>query len=302
MPADILLLETGLGGEFDATNVIAAPLATIIMPISFDHMQFLGDSLAKIAAAKAGILKQGRPAIVAQQPPEAAAVIEARAAALSAPLWRCGSEWNFEIGDSGFTYRDAKGAIALPKPVLPGRHQYGNAAAAVAATRWLQDFGLSERAIAAGLTSAVWPARMQRLKRGPLVDLLPPDWELWLDGGHNADAGQVIAGMIEEWQQAARKPVSLIFGMLTSKDPLAFLRHLAPVAEDLSAVGIPGDHSSIAVPDAVGFARQAGLPAEGYDSPAAALAAIVARHGTAPRRVLICGSLYLAGTVLAENG
>ena len=145
-PADVLLLETGLGGEFDATNVIAAPLATIVMPISFDHMQFLGDSLAKIAAAKAGILKQGRPAIIAPQPPEAAAVIEQRAAALNAPLWRCGSEWNFEIGDSGFTYRDAKGAIALPRPVLPGRHQYGNAAAAVAATRWLPDFGLTDDA------------------------------------------------------------------------------------------------------------------------------------------------------------
>ena len=301
-PADILLLETGLGGEFDATNVIGSPLATIIMPISFDHMQFLGESLAKIAAAKAGILKQGRPAIVAQQPPEAAAVVEARATALSAPLWRCGSEWNFEIGDGGFTYRDAKGAIKLPRPVLPGRHQYGNAAAAVAATRWLQEFALSERAIAAGLTGAVWPARMQRLKRGPLVDLLPQGWELWLDGGHNADAGQVIAGMIEEWQQIARKPVSLIFGMLTSKDPLAFLRHLTPVVEDLSAVGIPGDHASIAVPDAVDFARQAGLSAEGYDSPAAALAAIIARHGSAARRVLICGSLYLAGTVLADNG
>jgi dihydrofolate synthase / folylpolyglutamate synthase len=301
-PADILLLETGLGGEFDATNVIAAPLATIIMPISFDHMQFLGDSLAKIAAAKAGILKQGRPAIVAEQPPEAAAVIIERASALGAPLWRCGIDWNFAIGDNGFTYHDSRGEIALPKPALSGRHQYGNVAAAVATTRWLQDFALSDRAIAAGVTGAVWPARMQRLTRGPLVDLLPPDWELWLDGGHNADAGQVIAGMIEEWQQQERKPVSLIFGMLTSKDPLAFLRHLAPVADDLSAVGIPGDHSSIAVPDAVGFARQAGLPAEGYDSPVSALAAIIARHGNAPRRVLICGSLYLAGTVLADNG
>ena len=301
-PADILLLETGLGGEFDATNVIAAPLATVIMPISFDHMQFLGDSLASIAAAKAGILKAGRPAIIAQQPPEAAAVFEQRAAALHAPLWRCGSEWHFEIGGKGFAYRDAKGTMTLPKPVLPGRHQYGNAATAVATTRWLDGFGVSERAIAAGLGTAVWPARMQRLTRGPLVDLLPPDWELWLDGGHNADAGIIIAAMIEEWQQSARKPVSLIFGMLTSKDPLAFLRHLAPVAEDLSAVGIPGDHSSIAVPDAVGFARQAGLPAEGYESTQAALAAIVARHGSAPRRVLICGSLYLAGTVLADNG
>ncbi|WP_119303552.1 bifunctional folylpolyglutamate synthase/dihydrofolate synthase [Dongia deserti] len=300
--ADILLLETGLGGEFDATNVIDAPRATIITPISFDHMQFLGNSLAKIAAAKAGILKPGRPAIIAQQPPEAAAVIDARAAALRAPLWRCGSEWNFEIGERGFTYRDSHGAIALPKPVLPGRHQFGNAATAVAATRWLEDFALSEHAMAAGLANAVWPARMQRLSRGPLVDLLPPGWELWLDGGHNADAGQIIADMIGEWQQQERKPVSLIFGMLTSKDPLAFLRPLAPLAEDLSAVAIPGDHSSLSAADAVSFAGQAGLPAAGYESIAAALAAIIERHGLAPRRVLICGSLYLAGTVLAENG
>jgi len=301
-PADILLLETGLGGEFDATNVIASPRACVIMPISFDHMQFLGHSLAEIAKAKAGIIKAGRPAIIAHQPPEAAAVIERRAAELGAPLWRSGTEWNFEIGDAGFTYRDARGALALPKPVLPGRHQFGNAAAAVAATRCLVDFALPEKAIAAGIGNAIWPARMQRLKRGPLVDLLPPGWELWLDGGHNEDAGLIIADMIQEWQRAARHPVSLIFGMLTSKDPLAFLRHLAPVAQDLSAVGIPGDHASIAVADAVGFARQAGLPADGYESTREALAATIARHGSAPRRVLICGSLYLAGTVLADNG
>jgi dihydrofolate synthase/folylpolyglutamate synthase len=302
VPADILLLETGLGGEFDATNVIAAPRASIIMPISFDHMQFLGSSLAGIAKAKAGIIKAGRPVIVAQQPPEAAAVIEARATALNAPLWRCGREWNFEIGDNGFTYRDAQRTIALPKPVLPGRHQFGNAAVAVATTRFLDDFALSDRHVAAGLANAAWPARMQRLTRGSLVGALPDGWELWLDGGHNEDAGRIIADMIGEWQRTVRKPVSLIFGMLTSKDPLAFLRHLTPVAEDLSAVGIPGDHSSIAVPDAVAFARQAGLRAEGYESTQAALAAIVARHGPTPRRVLICGSLYLAGTVLAENG
>jgi dihydrofolate synthase/folylpolyglutamate synthase len=301
-PADILLLETGLGGEFDATNVIDAPLASVIMPISFDHMQFLGNSLAEIAAAKAGILKQGRPAIIAQQPPDAARVVEARAAALGAPLWRCGAEWSFEIGESGFTYRDAQGALALPRPVLPGRHQFANAATAVAATRWLQDLAPPEHAIAAGLTGAVWPARMQRLGRGPLVDALPPGWELWLDGGHNEDAGQIIADMIREWQSREPRPVSLIFGMLTSKEPRAFLRPLAPLAEDLSAVAIPGDHASLSAADAVGFARQAGLAAEGYASTASALAAIIARHGPAPRRVLICGSLYLAGTVLAENG
>src|SRR5262245_5227131 len=196
VPADIVLLETGLGGTFDATNVIAAPRASVIMPISFDHMQYLGDTLAKIAANKAGIMKAGRPAIIAEQPPEAAAVFEQRATALRAPLWRCGAEWSFAITASGFTYRDARGALSLPKPRLPGRHQYGNAAAAVATTRWLEDFALTDRAIAAGLQSAEWPARMQRLTRGPLVDALPRDWELWLDGGHNEDAGRIIADMI----------------------------------------------------------------------------------------------------------
>jgi dihydrofolate synthase/folylpolyglutamate synthase len=142
---------------------------------------------------------------------------------------------------------------------------------------------------------------MQHLSSGPLAAMLPPGWELWLDGGHNEEAGQIIADMIADWRRDDAKPVSLIFGMLSTKDPLAFLRHLAPVAEDLAAVGIPGDHASLAVADAVGFARQAGLPAEGFDSPAQALAAIIARHGPAKRRVLICGSLYLAGTVLAEN-
>jgi dihydrofolate synthase / folylpolyglutamate synthase len=307
-PADILLLETGLGGEFDATNVIDAPLAAIITSISFDHMQFLGETLTKIAGAKAGILKAGRPGIIGPQPPEAAEVIRRRAEAVGAPLWRHGVEWTFEERkdgeerEDGFRYRDADGEVALPKPALPGRHQFANAATAIAATRRLRDFGIADRHCAEGLSNAVWPARMQRLVSGPLVDRLPTEWELWLDGGHNADAGAVIAGMIEEWQAKERKPISLIFGMLTTKEPLAFLRHLAPHAEDLSAVGIPGDHASLAIADAVGFARQAGLPADGYDSTDAALAAIIAKHGAAPRRVLICGSLYLAGTVLAANG
>ena len=174
------------------------------MPISFDHMQFLGNSLAEIAKAKAGIIKAGRPTIVAHQPPEAAAVIEKRAAQLGAPLWRCGAEWNFAIGGDGFTYRDAHGALDLPKPVvLPGRHQFGNAAAAVAATRFLDGFapvGESHRR----------RHRRRRLARAHAAPHARPagrssaaaSWELWLDGGHNEDAGLIIADMIEEWQQA----------------------------------------------------------------------------------------------------
>ena len=302
MPADILLLETGLGGRVDATNVVAAPVATVLMPISFDHMQFLGDTLAKIAFEKAGIIKQGRPVIVAPQPPEAAEVFARRAAECAAPLFRHGSEWSFAVDGDGFTYQDAGGKMRLPKPALAGRHQVANAATAVATARRLEGFAIGPEQIAAGLRQAEWPARMQHLRKGPLVAMLPPGWELWLDGGHNEEAGQIIAGMIDDWRGEAQKPVSLIFAMLSTKEPVAFLRHLAPVAEDLSAVAIPGDHSSLPAADSVAFARQVGLPAEAFESPAKALAAIIARHGSAPRRVLICGSLYLAGTILAENG
>jgi dihydrofolate synthase/folylpolyglutamate synthase len=217
-------------------------------------------------------------------------------------LFRHGSEWSFAPGADGLVYRETSGELRLPRPCLAGRHQFANAATAVAAARQLEGFTATPAHLAAGLANAEWPARMQRLRRGPLVEALPPDWELWLDGGHNADAGQVIAEMIGDWRARDPKPVSLIFGMLNTKDPLAFLRHLAPVAEDLAAVAIPGDHASLSVEDMAGFARRVGLPAEGFDSTAAALAAIVAGHGAAPRRVLICGSLYLAGTVLANNG
>lgn len=302
VPADILLLETGLGGRSDATNVVAAPLATVLTPISMDHMQFLGDTLGKIAFEKAGIIKRGRPAIVGVQPPEAAAVFAKSAAELDAPLFRHGAEWDFSIESSGFTYRDAGGELTLPRPGLAGRHQFANAATAVAVARKLDGFEIPLAHIGAGLLGAEWPARMQRLSRGPLPAMLPPGWELWLDGGHNADAGQIIADMIADWRRSDPKPVSLIFGMLNTKDPLAFLRHLAPVAEDLSAVAIPGDHASLSVAEMVEFAGRAGLPAQGFDSTGAALMAVIARHGPEPRRVLICGSLYLAGTVLAENG
>ncbi|TDQ83441.1 dihydrofolate synthase/folylpolyglutamate synthase [Dongia mobilis] len=304
-PADILLLETGLGGEFDATNVIDAPLATVQMPISFDHMQFLGDSLAKIATAKAGIIKRHRPVVISPQPAEAMAVFEARAAALQAPLYRFGREWNCD-GDlkSQLRYFDARGPRLYPAPGLAGRHQYRNAGCAVATTGVLEGFKISDAHIAQGLRDVTWPARMQRLTRGPLVEMLPDGtWELWLDGGHNAEAGEVIAGMLADWRITDGKPAHLIFGMLNTKDPVAFLAQLAPHAEDLAAVAIPGDHASLSVEECVAAAAQVGLLAHGYRSVEAALRAIIDAHdgSTEPRRILICGSLYLAGTVLAEN-
>jgi dihydrofolate synthase/folylpolyglutamate synthase len=312
-PADVLLLEVGLGGEFDATNVIDRPLATVLMPISMDHMQFLGDTIEKIAAAKAGIVKAGRPAIIGRQPPEALAVFEAKANALGAPLYRYGREWFADgaLKDS-LRFQDRRGPRRYPAPGLLGRHQFGNAGAAVAATYWLDGFKITDGAIAQGLREVQWPARMQRLTSGPLIDMLPPGWELWLDGGHNEDAGQVIADMIRDWQtqDLARggraKGTDLrthaIFGMLSTKDPIAFLKPLSPLLDDLNAVAIPGDHASLSAEDCVKAGTAVGLISNGYPSVEAALRSVVDAHDDGPPcRVLICGSLYLAGTVLAEN-
>jgi dihydrofolate synthase/folylpolyglutamate synthase len=308
-PADVVLLETGLGGTFDATNVIDRPLASVLMPISMDHMQFLGDSLEKIAANKAGIMKQGRPAIVGRQPEEALAVFEAKAKELNAPLYRYGKEWFVDgmLKDS-LRFLDTRGPRRYPPPGLLGSHQFANAGTAIAATRWLEGFKIDDGAISRGLRNVEWPARMQRLTHGPLTEMLPKGWELWLDGGHNEDAGQVIANMIRDWQDQDRKRgtelrAHAIFGMLSSKDPVAFLKPLAPLLEDLNAVAIPGDHASLSAEDCVKAGTEVGLISSAFPSVEAALRAVIDSHNDGPAcRVLICGSLYLAGTVLAENG
>jgi len=308
-PADVVLLETGLGGTFDATNVIDQPLASVLMPISMDHMQFLGDTLEQIAANKAGIIKQGRPAIVGRQPEPALAVFEAKAKALDAPLYRYGKEWFVDglLKDS-LRFLDTRGPRRYPPPGLLGSHQFANAGTAIAATHWLEGFKIDDGAIAQGLRNVQWPARMQRLTNGPLVEMLPQNWELWLDGGHNEDAGQVIANMIRDWQDQDRKRgadlrAHAIFGMLSTKDPVAFLKPLAPLLEDLNAVAIPGDHASLSAEQCVKAGTEVGLISSAFPSVEAALRAVVDSHDDGPAcRVLICGSLYLAGTVLAENG
>ena len=206
-----------------------------------------------------------------------------------------------EAGD-GLRYEEAGRILDLPAPVLAGRHQFANAATAVAATRWLTGFEIGPGEIKAGLAHAEWPARMQRLARGPLVDLLPPDWELWLDGGHNQDAGRIIAAMLREWKSSRPTGISLIFAMLNTKDPLAFLEPLAPLVDDLAALAIPGDHASLKAEECLAVAAEAGIEARAFENAAEALANIKELHPAGPRRVLICGSLYLAGTILAENG
>ena len=301
-PADILLLEVGLGGIYDATNVIERPLLTVLTPISFDHMQHLGNTLTAIAGAKAGIMKQGVPAVIGPQPPEALAVFESRGGELGCPLSRCGREWRVRTESAGLVFGDATGERHFPLPGLVGPHQVDNAGTALACLPYLRDFGIAEAAVRRGLVEVEWPARMQRLTRGPLVELLPAGWELWLDGCHNADGGRAAAGVAAMWTtQAPALPLHLIFGSLSTHDPVGILQPLAPHAGADRTVTIPGEHKTLTAEQSAAAAREAGIPAVAAASVRAALADIVAGRQR-PARVLICGSLYLAGTVLAENG
>ncbi len=302
-PADMVLLETGLGGRLDATNLIPRPAACAISPVSLDHQHYLGDTLALIAAEKAGILKTGVETAVAAQEPEALGAIEKRAAEIGAPLFLQNRDWAVAGKDTGLEYRDKTQTLALPVPNLPGAHQTGNAGLACAVFSILerQGLGIPKDAIAHGLTRAQWPARLQRLGRGPLAALVPSGWELWLDGGHNPAAGAALAAHADTWaKQAPARPLHLVVGMINTKDMTGFLGPLAAHARSLTAVTIPNEANAVPASVIADAARAVGLPAHGAPDAAAAIAAIggAAQSG----RILICGSLYLAGTVLADNG
>jgi len=296
-PADVVLLETGLGGRLDATNVIRHPAATAITPISLDHQAFLGDTIAAIAGEKAGILKPGAPAVIGPQPSDAALVFDTRAAEIGAPLYRFAEEWRCTANNGGMRYAGRHWQFDLPLPSLPGAHQIINSGTALACLEQLAGFPLSRDAIAAGLCQIDWPARLQRLQIGPLIAMLPEGWELWLDGGHNPGAGEVLGAMAAGWRD---RPLYLVTGMLNTKDAAGFLAPLAPHARALCAVTIPGEDNPLPAGDIAAAARSVGLSAEESPSVTAALDAIAARPG--PARVLICGSLHLAGIVLALNG
>ncbi len=299
--ADALLLEVGLGGRLDATNVVRTPELSLITPISIDHTEHLGDTIEKIAFEKAGILKPGVGAAIGPQMAGAMGVIEAQAEHVGAPLHRHGREWSIEAEGGGLHYRGRHWRLALPRPALVGAHQVENAGLAVAAAERLERFRIAPEHLAAGLTRVQWPARLQRLKRGPLVAALPgPGWELWLDGGKaNAAAGEVLAAMAREW---CDRPLGLVVGMLSNKAAEQFLAPLAAYAAVLRTVAIPGEKNSMTAAAAAQHARAVG---HGTAQPSAdALAAVKEVAATLPRpsRILICGSLYLAGRVLAENG
>ena len=291
--ADYTLLEVGLGGRLDATNVVEQPAATVITPVSIDHEQFLGDTLGKIAAEKAGIIKPGVPCIVGPQQDEALEVIEYTAARLGAPLLVHGQHWHVQEENGRLVYQDETGLRDLPLPNLLGAHQIQNAGAALAVLRHLN---LGDDAYEAAVTKAEWPARMQRLKTGPLVDQAPQA-ELWLDGGHNAAAGVALADVLAKLPE---KPTHMICGMLNTKDVTGYLAPLATQARNLTAVSIPGEPNTLSAEETAAAATKVNLPATIAESVSGALTAITAEAPDA--RILICGSLYLAGNILRENG
>ena len=299
-PADALLLEVGLGGRLDATNVVEHPLASIITRLSLDHREFLGDTVEKIAAEKAGILKAEVPAIVTAQPREALAVIERQAARLKAPLHIAGENWTSTEERGRLVYQDENGLLDLPPPKLYGRHQFENAGAAIAALR-VSGLKLPFAAYEAGMTRVEWPARMQRLSHGRLAALLPAESELWLDGGHNADGGQAIAAALADLEERVSRPLVLIVGMLATKDNAGFLKNFSGLARRVITVPIHQDKSVPAAALAE-IAGSIGIPALPRDDIADAIALAGKLDLQPAPRVLITGSLYLAGEVLALNG
>ena len=291
--ADFTLLEVGLGGRLDATNVVEKPEVTVITPISIDHESFLGDTLAKIAFEKAGIIKRGVPCVVGPQPDEVMDVIEAQAVKLGAPLLAYGQHWHVWEERGRLIFQDERGLMDLPLPALLGAHQIQNAGAALAVLRHL---GFNDEACEAAMTDATWPARMQRLNTGPLVDAAGGA-ELWLDGGHNPAAGSALAALLKT---LPLKPTHMVCGMLNTKDVVGYMKPLSDVAQALHAVPIPGEQATLSAEQTAAAARDAGLQAYEAETVLAAIKEITASDPTA--RILICGSLYLAGAVLRENG
>ena len=301
-PADVLLLEVGLGGRLDATNVIERPLASVITPVSLDHAEFLGDTLALIAAEKAGILKRGVPAVLGPQPREALAVIERQAGRVGAPVRIAGEDWIVTAEGGRMVYQDDAGLLDLPAPRLYGRHQFDNAGVAIAALRSASGLRLPPSAFENGIARAEWPARMQRLSQGRLTGLLPPECELELDGGHNADGGRAIASALADLEDRVPRPLVLVVGMLSTKDCAGFLKNFAGLARRVVAIPIPRQEKALSAEAVVDVAKAVGIPAQSDADVDGALGAIRALNLSPPPRVLITGSLYLAGEVLAQNG
>jgi dihydrofolate synthase / folylpolyglutamate synthase len=299
-PADYLLLEVGLGGRLDATNVIERPVASIVTPVSMDHVEFLGDTIEKIAAEKAGIFRAGVPAVIGPQADLVSAVLERHAERARAPLHAAGQQWHAGVEQGRLVYQDEKGLLDLPPPKLFGRHQFDNAGTAIAALR-AGGVRLPAKAIEQGLMRAEWPARLQRLTTGRLVSAAPAGAELWLDGGHNADGGRAIAAALGDLEERVSRPLVLVVGMLSTKDRSAFLRNFTGLVRRVFGVPIHQD-KGVPAEEIAASARVAGMPADATQSIEEALKAVGDLGFDPPPRILVTGSLYLAGEVLAANG
>ena len=301
-PADVVLLEVGLGGRLDATNVVERPLASVITPIGIDHREFLGDTVMKIAAEKAGIIKRGVPVVYADQQPEVAAVIEQHANRLRAPLYGCGEGWQVSVERGRLVYQDERGLLDLAAPRLFGRHQFDNAGLAIATLRAIDTLTIDAKAIEAGISGAQWPARMQRLPSGSLVAQGPADCEVWLDGGHNVDGGRVVAAALGDLEERVSRPLVVIAGMMGNKDASGFLANFSGLTRHVIAVPIPDQENAMPPSALADAARSLGMRVEVAGSVAAALQSLARLAYETPPRILITGSLYLAGSVLASNG
>lgn len=298
-PSDIVLLETGLGGRFDATNVIDTPLATVITPISLDHQAFLGPDIASIAAEKAAIQKSGVPSIIAPQPPEAARVIEQIGSRAGAIPFRASREWAGKPTPDGFTYQSESLSLSLPAPALVGAHQIINAATAIACVDQCTQIDVTERDITTSISQVRWPGRFERLPDGPLRRRLPATWDVWLDAGHNEGASTALAAALRQINADSPQPVHIIFGMLNDKDPRAFVGPLAELATSVTAVPLAGDARGHDTKMTAETLSQAGIAAGDAPSLEAALDALPASSG--PARVLVCGSHLIVGAALRGN-
>lgn len=302
-PADAAIIEVGLGGRFDATNVITHPAVSLIMPVSMDHEAYLGDRVELIAVEKAGIIKRGVPVVVGQQEWDAARnVLIETAERLGAPLSVYGQDFVGFEENGRLVYQDEEGLLDLPLPNLLGRHQLANAAAAIAAVK-AAGFTVSDRAAEQAMANVSWPGRLQPLPEGQLSPLAPEGTEVWIDGGHNPEAGSVIAEAMAEAEERRPRPLFLITGMLNTKDQEGYFRAFAGMARHVYTVPVNNSDAGVSNSELAAQADAAGLSAEPVSSVPNALRLLRDTwHGDVPPRILIGGSLYLVGEVLSENG
>ena len=301
-PADALLLEVGLGGRFDSTNVVDRPAVSVITSISLDHQAYLGDTVDKIAFEKAGIIKPGAPAVLSPNSDAVVAVVERVAAEVRAgSLMIGGQDWTAFEEHGRLVFQDVDGLLDLPRPRLPGSHQISNAGTAIAAVR-AAGFRVGHDAFERGMERVEWPARLQRLTAGAIVDAAPEGSEIWLDGGHNPGAGEVIASAMADLEERVARPLVLVAGMLSTKDPVGFFEAFAGLARRVYTVPIRGSDAAREPQALAAEARGAGVTAMATTGVTAALSHLRDTWSGPPPRILICGSLYLAGEVLADNG